>query len=218
MSKKLLFSVSLLCVVTLAVGIYFLTRSPQESLVVEPVTTATSTPGVATTTSTVPSQNISVDTPDFAKPITFDSSISADTRTQLTSSLKMVQKKLTTNPLDMAAWINLGTLYKQGGDYQGAVAAWSFVAQALPTNVTAHFNLGDLYLNFLKDYPKAEKSFIIVTEQNPRIVDAYVNLFYLYHDFTKNDAKAASILAQGLKANPGNPILLDLEAQYKANK
>ncbi len=216
MSSKTLFAFSLVIAVVLGVTIYLLTRSAGENPITQmPASGETSMieTGDATTTSPTTSQQLTVNTPSRTEPIVFDSSVPADIRAQLTTSLKATQKQLQANQLNMSAWVNLGTIYKQGGDYRHAEAAWGFVADALPGDSTSHFNLGDLYMNFLKDYPRAEKNFLVVVKTNPQVVDAYVNLFYLYHDFMKNDTKAKTMLEQGLAANPGNPALLALQTK-----
>jgi hypothetical protein len=40
----------------------------------------------------------------------------------------------------------------------------------------------------------------------------------MYHFTLKDDAKAAAILADGLKANPGNTYLLSLQSDLQAGK
>lgn len=176
--------------------------------------TATSTN--ATSTGMSGSNQPVLQTPNYKKPITFSAAVSAETRTQLNAELKVVQTSLDKNALDMKAWVDLGALRKMGGDYQGAREAWEFVLSVLPNNVSAAFNLGDLYMSYLKDSAKAETYFNQVIKLQPTNVNAYANLYTMYHYTLKNDTKAAAILEQGLAANPGNNYLLGLQSELSA--
>lgn len=205
-TQRLIITSALLLVI-LAVGYALFVRkadAPSGST----VTMATSTNATSTNSS---SDQPVLQTPHYKKPIAFASNISADTRLQLNNELRVVQVSLDKNVLDMKAWVDLGALHKMGGDYIGAATAWQFVLSVLPNNINAAFNLGDLYMSYLRDNAKAESYFLQVTKLQPSNVNAYANLFTLYHYTLKDDAKAAAILEQGLKANPNNNYLLGLK-------
>ena len=111
--------------------------------------------------------------------------------------------------------MQLRTNRKIGGDYEGARQAWEYVTKAGQEEIRgiAHGNLGDLYMNFLKDYPKAEANYLEAIKINPAFIDYYRTLATLYtHLYKTGTSAAADIIKQGLKANPGNPDLLKLQA------
>ena len=219
---------AIIAAVVIVGGAYLLTAHPAGA-----PGTATSTPQAATTTpsraatstpvgsasgSVAKPAGTTLVTPDFKKPIAFSASVSADIRAQLNKELATVSADLAKNPLHIQAWINLGTIRKQGGDYQGAREAWEYIADILPTNPVAFNNLGDLYANFLHDNAKAEANFLTAIKLQPKNVQAYADLYTMYHFTLHNDTKAAAILSQGLKANPGNNYLLGLQADLQAAK
>jgi tetratricopeptide (TPR) repeat protein len=116
----------------------------------------------------------------------------------------------------MGAWINLGTIHKQGGDYAAAAVYWEYVASAYSGTGTPFYSLGDLYQNFLHDNAKAEANYLDAIKIQPNNINAYASLYTMYHFTLHDDTKAAAILTQGLKANPGNNYLLGLQAELQA--
>jgi tetratricopeptide (TPR) repeat protein len=169
-------------------------------------------------TSTEASSTPQVVTPDYTQPISFSGNLSSDIKAELTQELKKTQQIIKTSPLDLKAWLNLGTVYKIGGDYEHARIAWEFITEVAPGSVSQYFNLGDLYMNYLKDYPKAESNYKKVIDLRPGVIDVYQNLYYLYLNSYKTDTSAArDILELGLKNNPGNPTLTTLLAEYNKN-
>lgn len=155
--------------------------------------------------------------PDYTKPAVYSATVSAEVRTALEAQFVDVRANLSKNKNDLNEWLHLGVLYKTAGDYQAAVAPWTYVAK-LPTNVSyiAYGNLGDLYLNFLKDYPKAEANYKAAVSIKPEVIEYYRGLFTLYRNFYKtNTSAAADIVAQGLRANPNNPDLLQMQSELK---
>ena len=170
---------------------------------------ATSTP--QTTSSTTPT----LITPDYTQPIVFSGNLSADIKAQLTAQHTALQQEIKTNPLNMHAWLSLGSVYKIGGDYEHAVMAWNFIIDVIPSIPAPYSNLGDLYMNALKDYPKAESNYKKVIELTPKAVDAYYSLYMMYANVYKTDTvEARKILELGLKNNPGNSQLTELLAEY----
>jgi tetratricopeptide (TPR) repeat protein len=174
-----------------------------------------STSGPATQPTTTASSTQAIKTPDYTQSISFSNNLSADIRTQLTTQLEQFQQQIKTNPLDLKAWLNLGTIYKIGGDYPRAITAWKFIIDTSPSVVAPYANLGDVYMNSLKDYPKAEENFKKVIELNPQAIDAYRHLYTLYTYLYKTNTNAAKeILELGLKNNPGDSTLTGLLEEY----
>ena len=156
--------------------------------------------------------------PDYKKPIAFSSDVDAGTQAALNTQFAAAVATLEKTPTDFNAWMNIGVLRKIAGDSAGAAADWEYVAAAFPSNYIAFYDLGDLYMNTLKEYSKAEADFKQVITLKPDYIDAYRSLYTLYRYIYKNDASTSAILAEGLKNNPGNSDLLALQAQLQAGK
>ena len=154
--------------------------------------------------------------PSLSGPIIISTDLPADAGTLLKTKETAVIAALQKDPTDANAWLSLGIDRKIGGDYAGAAAAWEYVAKLAPhsTAYIAYGNLGDLYMNYLKNYPVAESDYQKAIAINPQVIDYYRSLYTLYKYLYKtNTSAAADILAQGLKANPGNADLLQLQKQ-----
>jgi tetratricopeptide (TPR) repeat protein len=122
-----------------------------------------------------------------------------------------------TSTFDLNYWLQLGLTHKEAGDYADAIQAWTYAAQQDPTSYIAFYDLGDLYQNFDKNYPLAEENYLKVVSLSPTYVDAYRSLFTLYrYQYKVGTSAAANIVAEGLKNNPGNPDLLQLQAQLQS--
>ena len=112
-----------------------------------------------------------------------------------------------------------GQTKKNAGDYRGAATIWESVALSHTfVSFIAYANLADLYMNFIRDYPQAEVDLNQVIALKPDYIDAYRNLYSLYtvYGYKAGTSAAADILAQGLKNNPNNQDLLNLQAQLNA--
>ncbi len=163
--------------------------------------------------------NDSVPVPSTSGTLVFSANLPTEAvsilRTKEQATISAIKKE----PTRVDLWLELGVYRKMAGDYQGAADAWSYVAQTGPTSVNyiAYGNLGDLYMNFLKNYPKAEANFKAAIAIKPGAVDYYRALFSLYTDYgyKSGTSAAADIVVQGLKANPGDAVLLGLQAQLK---
>ena len=124
---------------------------------------------------------------------------------------------LKSDPKRTDIWLQLGLNRKIGSDFTGAIEAWDYVTAVASgaTRSVAYGNLGDLYMYFLKDFPKAELNFKQAIVLNPQNIDYYRTLYYLYRDvYKQNTSAAGDILKQGLKANPDNSDLIELQAEY----
>ncbi len=107
------------------------------------------------------------------------------------------------NPTDLSLWLALGFELKQAGDYKGAEEMWVYVNGSADKDEVSALNLGDLYMNFLKDYPKAETYYKIALAIRPDNIQTYNNLFMLYKYLYKtNTSAAADMQAEALKKFP----------------
>jgi tetratricopeptide (TPR) repeat protein len=155
--------------------------------------------------------------PNFRIALTFGDAVSADVRTALTAQFDATVKVLAGDKTNFNGWINLGTLRKMVNDYTGAKTDWAYAATLYPKSTIPFDNLGELYLDYLKDYPKAEANFKQSISNDPHDINAYQQLVSLYTVYGyKDTATALTLIQQGLAANPDNQTLLQLQAQLRA--
>ncbi len=153
--------------------------------------------------------------PNYKAPIVFAASVSAAARTQMQARAAMAEAQITKNPKDIAQWLALGSIYEQAGDYAGAEKTWIYVTEEWPGDYVAFNNLGDLYMNYLKNYPKAEAAYLADIGVAPNDTNAYRALFSLYTlSYKKGTPAAENILKQGIAANPKAADLDVLLARY----
>jgi hypothetical protein len=220
--------VGVLIAALLAGGILFLRPHTVTAPV---VTTATGTSYTGSTTNL--GNGISVTGPGGAKielvngvtppsligPIKISASLSADAQSILRTQEQTLIAQLQKEPTRVDLWLQLGVDRKIGADYQGAIDAWNYVAQAGPTsiNYVAYGDLGDVYTTFVKDNAKAEANYKKAIAIKPDVIDYYRSLYYLYRYNDNNPTAAAATVAQGLKANPNNPDLLQMQQELHPN-
>jgi len=114
------------------------------------------------------------------------------------------------------AWKVLGALHKAVGNYEGARDVWEYMGIIRPENSISFGNLGDLYMGFLVDFPKAEENLLRAIKNEPEGITYYRNLHTLYasgYDRVKKE-RADDVLLAGLKANPGVVDLMTLLGSY----
>jgi tetratricopeptide (TPR) repeat protein len=152
--------------------------------------------------------------PDYTKGIAYGAAVSADARTALNAQLAQTQAIIKSKPTDFEAWVNLGVLRKIGGDYQGAAEAWRYVAAIYPNSTVPLDNLAGLYMDFIKNYPKAEANLKASISLDAHDIHAYEMLVELYTTYGyKSKADALVLIRQGLVQNPNNATLTQLKAQ-----
>ena len=162
-----------------------------------------------------PTPNISA--PDLNHQVSYSADLSPEALAYLKADIASTTAVLKANAADGNAWLKLGLYYKMAGDYSAAESVWLYMTKVIPTNYVAFNNLGDLYMNFLKNYPKAEANYLQVIKLRPDYIDTYRNLFTLYRSFYKQGTTAAAdIVALGLKNNPGNVDLLELQTELNS--
>jgi tetratricopeptide (TPR) repeat protein len=152
--------------------------------------------------------------PDFRTPIKYSADIAPEVKAIIETRFKALQDKLTKDTFDLASWVDLGALHKMAGDYAGAETAWVFVTKAAPKHATAYANLADLYMNFLKNYPKADAMYKQEVAIQPDAIDAYISLAVMYENFYKAGGSPDAILKKGIVANPKSVELELALARY----
>lgn len=208
-----LFFVSLAGVAVAVVGGYMLMRH------VTPAATPSATTEHATSSLSGATYTLNVipttPAPDPKKPIAFAASVSTEVRAQLAERLVDIQAKLAAKPEDFSSWVALSNVHKQGGDYATAVDILNYLSQVSPKNFISFYNAGDLYQNFIKDYPKAETNYLAAIANTPTNPEPYRSLYTLYTYQYKTDTTSAErILLKGAEAIPQATDLRILLAQY----
>lgn len=157
-----------------------------------------------------------VTVPSYKDAITCPNDMSQTECSSVRTRDAAVVAKLNTNATDYASWLTLGMLRKDVGDYQGAVAAWSYVTKLYPKDQVAFDNLGDLYANFIKDYAKADANWLAAIKIKTNDPAPYRDLFTLYTttSYRPSANAAENILKQGIAANPKAVDLQVLLARY----
>ncbi|HUO56367.1 MAG TPA: hypothetical protein VMU27_02965 [Candidatus Paceibacterota bacterium] len=154
--------------------------------------------------------------PNYQAPLVFPNTISADERSQMQSQFADIESTLSTTPQDFNAWIALGDLREEVGDYEGALSDWQYMSELYPTNIVSNANLADLYTNYLPNYPKAAAAYQAQIKNYPTDVYIYVDLYDLYtNQYPQSTSTIVTLLKQGLLANPGNAQLQSLLAKYQ---
>ena len=167
-----------------------------------------------TTVTIIPKNAGGVAAPSLTTPIIISATLSPEAQNILRTKEETLIAALKKDPTNGDLWLDLGIDRKIGGDYAGAALVWEYVAKTATPAYIAYGNLGGLYMDYLKDYPKAEINFKQAIALSPETIDYYRQLYTLYkYAYKTNTTAAADILAQGLKANPGNPDLLALQKQ-----
>lgn len=154
--------------------------------------------------------------PEYREVFVCASSVPASLCTKLKLEAPALIQKIDANPGDAAAWVNLGAMRKLNQDYQGAAEVWIFVTKLQPGSPVAYANLGDLYMNFLKDYKKAEANYLLAIKYAADDANLYQNLFTLYTTTSYNPSPTAAedILKKGIAVNQNAVNLRVALARY----
>jgi tetratricopeptide (TPR) repeat protein len=219
-------------IVLVGIAYYFSKSSPQAA---PPGTAATSTTASSSSSSTSVTINGNSATstdgytikpiyataaptaPSYKIPLVFsDPSVTADERTSMQTQFAQVQAVLVKTPQDFNSWIALGDLRKEAGDYAGAALDWQYMSKLYPSNIVSNANLGDLYTNYLPDYPKAAAALKAQIANDPTDVYIYDDLYSLYtHQYPQSTATIVALLKAGIAANPAAAELKADLAKYQ---
>jgi tetratricopeptide (TPR) repeat protein len=159
--------------------------------------------------------------PSLSRPYIITAELPEDAKTILRSNVEKIVAELKENPEHFETWFELATHYKIAGDYKGAEEIWQYITVNAPANMhyVAWANLGDLYMNFIKDYPKAEEYYKKAIALKSDEISLYADMYRLYRYLYKTDTSAAAdILAEGLRSNPGDKDLHTLQDELKSGK
>jgi len=133
------------------------------------------------------------------------------------NQLAELSAKLSENPNQAEVWMNVGLVKKFFNNYQGAVQAYEYAAVLRPMDPLIHYNLGNLYGAYLKDYSKAEAEFIQARDFGLSLPYTHLALAGFYHDFYKDKiSQVEPVLLEGLRNIPNDAnMMLNLALYYK---
>ena len=185
-------AIAVLVIAALAVIAYFVWKTPVPHA---PVTSDTATTTATTTgesinvSSTTASTGVgytiapvdmaAIKAPESKNPLTFPSSITADVRASMQTTFAQVQSTIKAKPRDFDAWMTLGALRKQTGDYAGAETVWKYISTLYPKNPASFGNLADLYTNYTHEYAKAAAAYKSAIANDPTRAQLYQDLYDL---------------------------------------
>ena len=179
------------------------------------VTTGTSTSGGGYTIKMVNPGKAPV-APDYMAPVTYDPTLTADERASFASGIAQAQALIAKDKQSFDAWIQLGDMRKEAGDYANAALDWQYMTALYPTNVVSNANLADLYTNYLHDYPKAAAAYKAAIANDPKQVYLYTDLVSLYaNQYPQPSSTIVALIKQGLAVNPASPELKAALAKYQ---
>lgn len=219
---------TLILLVLLSVGFFIYTQKPAP-LPQDEQSDSTSTidlSKIATTTQVgdyriepIPTTVALPTPPSLNRPVPETPGMDAQVRATIILKLSEIVATLKTDSSSFDAWLTLGTLRQALGDYVGAAEAWVYATKLSPHTGVAYANLGNLYANYTKDYPKAEASYLKGIQNDPQAVNTYRNLFELYVYSYKTDTSAAEdLLKTGIAKLPKALDLKVLLARYYRDK
>ena len=140
---------------------------------------------------------------ELYKDETITAKLPEDFRKKYEEAFGETLKVLEEHPDSFIAWMDLGSIKSMFGDYKGAEEAWLYATAISKNQGRSLMNLGDLYWNKLKDYPKAEWAYRSVFERegtSGERLPAYRDLAILYHNsYTEKHHLAVPLLRDGIE-------------------
>lgn len=164
------------------------------------------------------SEEIKKQMPDLDREIIIKGIVNEEIKNTAIKKIKEITAQLKENYDRREEWLNLGIWRKTLGDYEGAEQAWKFVTLIRPNDPVAFHNLGDLYSQYLVDFPKAEKNYLTAIEKDSKTAFYYIKLYEFYRYFVKKPDLAENILVQGIKQATEKSTLKAILEAYRKEK
>lgn len=167
----------------------------------------------------IPPAGIESIMPDLSRAVRYPDSFPEEARTLLNQRFVEITGRLAADPMRADDWFDLAIIYHTANDYEGARLIWEFLTVVIPSDPTAHDNLGKLYHFSLKDFPKSEASLKKSLELNPDSLAPYIELHNLYrYSYRTNTTAGEDILRQAIARFPDNFNLYLFLASYHAER
>ena len=87
---------------------------------------------------------------------------------------------LNIDPANIDVRYSLGMYYQETGRYEKAIQSYEFLLEQDPSFYIADFNIGYIYLVYLKDFKSAVDYFTRTIDLNPEYTEAYYNRGFAY--------------------------------------
>jgi tetratricopeptide (TPR) repeat protein len=111
-----------------------------------------------------------------------------------------LKNALNIKPTSKEALYMLGMFQQETGQYEQAISTYQVLARTDSTFRDAPYNIGYIYLVYLKDFPKAASFFSLALERDPLYAEAWFNRGYAY-ELAGEYKKAYSDYKQSLKVH-----------------
>ncbi|MDP3779156.1 MAG: hypothetical protein Q8R30_03900 [bacterium] len=147
---------------------------------------------------------------DEVRPVSDEVKLFSESQKQdIYNSIGNLAKAIKENPEFFNGMIQLGTLKKTIGDFEGARDIWEYASLKRPQNSVSFANLGELYWRYLHQYNQAELNFKTSIKNDPANPGVYVSLSGVYFYSMKEKAELADdVILDGINANPKSTDLL----------
>lgn len=153
--------------------------------------------------------------PALDRPVVIPTGFSLEDAALIRARINKLIDAIEKNPSNGALWADLGMARKGIEDYEGATDAYQYALKMMPNNAVTAENLGVLYGDYLRNYPKAEEYYRLSIAIDKTAPHRYLRLFELYRYSLQNSTKAQAILEEGLRAIPGEPSLQALLDEFQ---
>ena len=141
--------------------------------------------------------------------------ISPEAKSLSREKVKSLQAMLRKDPSYLAAWLDLGTYQKMGGDYLGSIISWQYASRLSKIDYVSLSNIANIYAYFLKDSINAEIYYKKAISLAPTQEYLYLQFVGFYRDVSKDIPQARKIVDDGLKNIPSSSNLLQLKESLK---
>ncbi|MBI1957517.1 MAG: hypothetical protein HYS44_03640 [Candidatus Niyogibacteria bacterium] len=179
-----------------------LNKEGSEIASMEPSETQTEGQPASTTTEKETQKEAPKEDPLKAKMPSLTRAVPTDADPALVKKISEAVELIRDNFDYLQAWLQLGLLRKEVGDYAGAIEAWKFATILRPQISTAFLNLGDIYGWYLHDNAKAESYLLAGIAAEPKNAYTYYKTYEFYVDVLQDTVKARKILQDGIASNP----------------
>lgn len=158
---------------------------------------------------------VEISKPNLDRPVTIPDSYPKDAAKLVATKIADAIVEIEKDNTSFQNWLILGNLRNLTEDYEGAKEIYEYLTVVFPNNSISHTNLGNVYHYHLKEYEKAEKSYLLAIKKNPGNENTYRELHALYKNVYKTETTlAVDILVEGLAERPQSTDFMVLLATY----
>jgi hypothetical protein len=205
-------------IVILAVAAYLFVQRPVSSPSEEMTATSTDTTIVSSSTDAATTAGYTVAPVETSqvrqpKPLLITADLGEQERAAMQQQFSAALDTLKATPTDFNAWTAVASLRKAAGDYAGSVDDLAYIGKLYPTNKVSFASEANVYLYYLKNYPKASAAYQAAIKNDPKQIYLYSDFYELVKVYPQARATFAATLDQGIAANPTDPTLAEFKSQ-----